>query len=213
MQRDVRRIPHHPTVVTGRSGWNIKEHSGAEFVDRAVLHRSRGTSGEHHPNMLDVAARRAHARPDMNGPLPSGLVRGTADGHAPDANQLKFSFFEHSYFVRLLKALQNCLKHLHNSLASRCAEMLCIMLVHVRCFFSQKFLGVLYVSAVKRSSLPCTAQQCQTCTASRKPRASRPDACAPAFHLATESARPMPAEMRMDLALPRAAAQWLQEHS
>src|SRR5260370_41069621 len=100
--------------------------------------------------MLDVAARCPYARPDMNGPLPSGLVRGTADGHAPDANQFKFSFFEHSYFVRLLKALQNCLKHGHNSLASR--EMLCIMLVHIRCFFSQKFLGVLCVSAVKRSS-------------------------------------------------------------
>src|SRR5712692_7088724 len=92
MQRNVRRITHHPTVVTGGSGWNIKEHAGAEFVDRAVLHRSSGTSGEHHPNMLDVAARCPYARPDMNGPLPSGLVRGTADGHAPDANQLKFSF-------------------------------------------------------------------------------------------------------------------------
>jgi hypothetical protein len=28
MQRDVRFIAHHPTVMTGRSGWNIKEHSG-----------------------------------------------------------------------------------------------------------------------------------------------------------------------------------------
>src|SRR5260370_31286249 len=211
MQRDVRRIPHHPTVVTGRSGWNIKEHSGAEFVDRAVLHRSRGTSGEHHPNMLDVAARRAHARPDMNGPLPSGLVRRTADGHAPDANQLKFSFFEHSYFVRLLKALQNCLKHRHTSLASRWAEMLCIMLVHIRCFFSQKFLGVLCVSAVKRSSLPCTAQQYQTCTASTKPRETPPDAYARAFHPATESVRPMPANTRMDLALPKAASRLREE--
>src|SRR5713226_2954483 len=119
MQRNVRRITHHPAIVTGRSGWNIKEHSGAEFVDRAVLHRSSGTSGEHHPNMLDVAARRAHAGPDVNGPLPSGLVRGAADGHASDANEFEFSFFERSYLVGLFKTLQNCLKHGHNSLTSR----------------------------------------------------------------------------------------------
>src|ERR1700674_2139053 len=119
MQRDVGRIPHHPTIVTGRSGWNVKEHAGAEFVDRAILHRSRGTAGEHQPNMLDVAARRTHAGPDVNRPLPAGLVCGTADGRAPDADQFKFSFFEHSYFVRLLKALQNCLNHRHNSFASR----------------------------------------------------------------------------------------------
>src|SRR6266849_2137700 len=114
MQRNVRRITHHPAIVTGRSGWNIKEHSGAEFVDRAVLHRSSGTSGEHHPNMLDVAARRAHAGPDVNGPLPSRLVRGAADGHTSDANEFEFSFFERSYLVGLFKTFQNCLKHRHN---------------------------------------------------------------------------------------------------
>src|SRR5260370_1040191 len=195
MQRDVRRITHHPTVVTGRSGWNVKENAGAEFVDRAVLHRSSGTSGEHHPNMLDVAARRAHAGPDVNGPLPSGLVRGAADGHASDANEFEFSFFERSYLVGLLKALKNCLKHGHNSLASRWAEMLCIMLVHIRCFFSQKFIGVLYVSAVKRSSLPSTAPQCQTCTAATKPLAQPPDACARAFHLVAENGLPIPPDI------------------
>src|SRR5260370_27158635 len=178
MQRDVRRNPHHPTVVTGRSGWNIKEHSGAEFVDRAVLHRSSGTSDEFLPTMFYVAARRANAGPDVNGPLPSGLVRGAADGHASDANEFEFSFFERSYLVGLLKALKNYLKHRHNSLASRWAEMLCIMLVHIRCFFSQKFLGVLYVSAVKRSSLPPTAPQSQTRTGSTEPPESPPDASA-----------------------------------
>src|SRR6202035_5575972 len=110
---------------------------------------------------------------DMNGPLPSRLIGGAADGHAPDANQFEFSFFEHSYCVRLLKALQNCLKHRYNSLA---------------------------FSVAKRSSRPGTDPQCQTCTASTKPRESRPDACARAFHPATESAPPMPANTSMDLA-------------
>jgi hypothetical protein len=43
-------------------------------VDRAILHRSRGTAGEHQPNVLDVAALRTHAGPDVNGPLPSELA-------------------------------------------------------------------------------------------------------------------------------------------
>src|SRR6266853_5783306 len=92
MQGDVWHITYHPTIVTGRSGWNIKEHPSAKFVDRAVLHRSRGTAGEHQPHMLDVAARRTHAGPDVNGPLPSWLVGGAADGHAPDANEFEFPF-------------------------------------------------------------------------------------------------------------------------
>src|SRR5260221_14470193 len=105
--------------------------------------------------MLDVAARCSDARPDMNGPLPSGLVRGAADGHAPDANQFEFSFFEHSHFVRLLEALQNCLNHRHNSLAFWVA---------------------------KRSSRPYTTQQCQTCTVSRRLHEIQPDAYGQAFH-------------------------------
>ena len=60
-----------------------------------------------------------HGGPDVNGPLPSGLVRGAADGHASDANEFEFSFFERSYLVGLFKTLQNCLKHGDSPLASR----------------------------------------------------------------------------------------------
>src|ERR1700675_2061164 len=171
--------------MTGRSGWNVKERADAEFVDGAVLHRSRGTAREHEPNMLDVAARCPYARPDMNGPLPSGLIGGAADGHAPDANHFEFSFFEHSYFVRLLKALQNCLKHRHDSRVGY-AETSCIA-CKLDALFSE-FLGDRCLSAVKRSSRPGTARQYQTCTASRKPRETPPDAYARASHPATESA-------------------------
>src|SRR5260370_35585155 len=101
-------------MMTGRSGWNVKEHAGAEGVGRSVLHRRRGAAGEHQPNVLDVAARRAHGGPDVNGPLPSGLVSGAADGHAPDANEFELSFLERSDLVGLFKTLQNCLKHRHN---------------------------------------------------------------------------------------------------
>jgi hypothetical protein len=114
MWRDVQRITNHPTVVTGRSRWNVEEHAGTELVDFAVLHHGSCTTGEHQLNMLDAAAPCAHAGSYVNGPLPSGLVCGGADGRASDANDFEFSFFERSYLVWLFKAFQNCLKHRRN---------------------------------------------------------------------------------------------------
>jgi hypothetical protein len=55
--------------------------------------------------MFDVAARRTYAGADVHGPLPSGLVRGAADGHASNANEFEFSFFECPHFVGLFKTL------------------------------------------------------------------------------------------------------------
>src|SRR5258708_32438393 len=74
-------------------------------------------------------------------------------------------------------------------------------------------LRALRVSAVKSSSLPGRDPQCQRCTASRKPREIPPDACARAFHPATENARLTPADTRMGLALLRAACQLREELS
>jgi hypothetical protein len=39
VQGDVWRVTHDPTVVAGRPRRNVEEHAGAEFVDRAVIHR------------------------------------------------------------------------------------------------------------------------------------------------------------------------------
>src|SRR5271165_6592617 len=105
MQRDVRLFTHHPTVMTWRPGWNVKEQAGAELMNRTVFHRSRGTAGEHQPYMLNVTPRRGHARPHVNRPLPSRLIGSAPDGHPPDANQFEFSFFERPHFIRLFKTL------------------------------------------------------------------------------------------------------------
>src|ERR1700722_10812152 len=107
MERDIRSITHDPTIVTGRPRWNVKEHSGAEFVDRTVVHRRCSTTGKYQSHMLDVTARRPDAGPDVKGPLPSRLVRGPANGHAPDADKFEFSFFERSHLVGLFKTFQN----------------------------------------------------------------------------------------------------------
>ena len=115
MQRDVWCITHHPTIVTGRSMWNVEERAGAEFVDGAVIHRRSGTARENQTDVLDVAARSAYAGPDMNGPFPSWLVRGAADGHAPDANEFEFSFLEGLYLVGLFETFQNRFQRRHIS--------------------------------------------------------------------------------------------------
>src|ERR1700722_8016516 len=107
MERDVRSVTQDPTIVTGRPGWNVKERPGAEFVDRTVVHRRCSTTGKHQPHVLNVTARRPDARPDVKGPLPSRLVCGPANGHAPDADEFEFSFFERSHLVGLFKTLQN----------------------------------------------------------------------------------------------------------
>src|ERR1700690_227790 len=113
MQRDIGRIAYHPTIVSGRAGRDVKDHAGTEFVDGAVFHCSRRTTGEHQPNMLDVAERRPHAGADVNRPLPSGLVGGASDRHSSDANQFESSLFKHTHFVWRFKALQYCIKHRH----------------------------------------------------------------------------------------------------
>src|ERR1019366_8987661 len=74
-------------------------------------------------------------------------------------------------------------------------------------------LCVLCVSAVKRSSVPGTAPQRQTCTESRKPRETQPGACARAFHPAPESAQPTLANTHTDLALPKSLSRPLEELS
>src|SRR5712691_3878425 len=50
MKRHVRLIAENPTIVAGRPGWNVKEGTGAEFVDRAAVHRSSSTAGKDQPN-------------------------------------------------------------------------------------------------------------------------------------------------------------------
>ena len=107
MQRYVRRVAHHPTIMAGRSGWNIKKRTGAEFLDGAVFLSGSGAAGEHHADMLHVAAGGAHRRPHMDGPFPSRLIGGPADGHAADADEFEFSFFKCAYFIRFFKAFQN----------------------------------------------------------------------------------------------------------
>ena len=75
MERHVRVIADDPAMVTRRPGWNVKEGTGTEFVNRAVFHRSGGTAGKHQAYMLAVAMRCAYSVSNIDGPPPPRLVR------------------------------------------------------------------------------------------------------------------------------------------
>jgi hypothetical protein len=119
MEGDVGDIADYPAIVAGRAGWDVEERAGAKFVDGAVFHRGGGATGDDEPNVLDVTARRANAGPDVEGPLPTGLIGGATDGHTADANKFKLAFFEDPNFVGFFKTLQNGIKHPSNSWAIR----------------------------------------------------------------------------------------------
>jgi hypothetical protein len=86
-------------------------------MDLSVRHRGSGAARKDHPNVLDVAVRRADSGPNVNGPLPPRFIRGAADVHVPDPNDFEFSLFEASYFIRLFKSLQNYFEHFRKLLA------------------------------------------------------------------------------------------------
>jgi hypothetical protein len=51
--------------------------------------------------MFDIATGFPRGGTDMNGPLPSGLVRGAPDGHAADVHHLEAPLFEFPHFIGL----------------------------------------------------------------------------------------------------------------
>jgi hypothetical protein len=114
MKGDIRLIADHPAIVTGGAGRNIKESAGAEFVDAAVVQCSSGATGDHQPNMLDVAARGTDTWSDMNGPSPTRLVRGATNCQVPDSDDFEFSFFEYPYLVGFFKSFQDYFEHFWN---------------------------------------------------------------------------------------------------
>ena len=117
MERDIWLASHDPTIVAGWARWNAKQHSSAKFVNRAILHRRRGTAREHQPHMLDIAARRANCRPNVQRPFPSRLVSGTTDRHVTQTNDFEFSFFERSHFVWFFKPPENYFEHQQTTIA------------------------------------------------------------------------------------------------
>jgi len=56
-------------------------------------------------DVFNVTARGADVGADVGGPAPSRLVGGAADGHAAEADEFEFAFFEGADFVGGFKTL------------------------------------------------------------------------------------------------------------
>jgi hypothetical protein len=111
MQGDVGHIADYPTVVPGWARRDVEEGARAEFVYGAVFHGGSGRAGEDQTNVLDVAARGTYGGAYVEGPLPAGLVGGTADGQAPDADDFENAFFEGADFIRGFETFEDGVEH------------------------------------------------------------------------------------------------------
>ena len=85
----------------------MKENTRSQFVDCAILHRSRSTPGEHETHVLHVTAGSPYCGSDVDGPFPSRLVGGAANGHAADMHDFEFPFFEGAHFIGIFETLQD----------------------------------------------------------------------------------------------------------
>jgi hypothetical protein len=68
--------------------------------------------------MFQMAARSTDTRPNMLGPLPARLVRGSTDDQFANPNGFKLSLLELHDVIRLLEPLQNHFIHFSSSTAS-----------------------------------------------------------------------------------------------
>ena len=78
MQRYVRLIAHHSTVMPRRDVENV---SGFHLDHPPVIHRRGRPPGDHHAHVLHSAALRPRRAPHTDRPFPSRLIRRPSDRH------------------------------------------------------------------------------------------------------------------------------------
>lgn len=87
VERDVRLIADHPTVVRRRG--DVEQLARAHLDDRPIVERCCCRAGDYHPDVLDAAPRGPDGRPDVLGPPPPRLVGRTSDGEPADADDVE----------------------------------------------------------------------------------------------------------------------------
>src|SRR4029079_352365 len=73
---------------------------------RPVVHPDRRLSGEHEPDVLDLARALSEARPDVLRPPPPRLVAGAAERHRPHAVEVEAALLEATRLDRLIEVDQ-----------------------------------------------------------------------------------------------------------
>ena len=110
MERDIVFFANYPAVVG--SGRNIEARTGSQLTGGPIFHEDGHASAKHNAKMLDSTVF-ADPDPDMVGPLPSGFIGSSADGHIGHIDKLETTLFEVLDFVGIIKELyQDLMIHL-----------------------------------------------------------------------------------------------------
>src|SRR5271155_2947802 len=108
MQRDIRLIADHPTIVPRR---NIEDIARFHLDDAAIVHRSRSPPRNHQADMFHHATLRPRGLPHVQRPPPARLVSRASNPHSAHLDPLKLTLFKSPHLVRILKPLQDHLIH------------------------------------------------------------------------------------------------------
>ena len=79
MQRNIRQLTDHPTVVWYRR--DVKELACSQLENPPIVESGCRGAGQHEANVLDPAAGGANTRTDVLAPLPARLLGGAPNGH------------------------------------------------------------------------------------------------------------------------------------
>src|SRR5438067_4486915 len=108
MDRDIRLVAHHPTIVPGL---DVKKIAWLQHNLFTVAHAYRTTPFERQADVFHLAQFCSGDRTHVLAPLPPRLVAGPANCHAADGHQFQLALFKLAFFVRLLKFLQKDVVH------------------------------------------------------------------------------------------------------
>src|ERR1700691_2687751 len=108
MQGLIGFISCDPAVVA-RS--NVEEIAGIHLDNPAIRHRCDSLPCDDHANVFDIAVDESYGSSYISRPLPPWLVYRATDHHTTEVNQVKSSFWESPYFVRLVEAFQDHVMH------------------------------------------------------------------------------------------------------
>jgi len=103
MQRHVRFIADHPTVMSRR---DVEQITGFHFDNPAIVHSGGRAARNHHADVFYGAVLQSLSRTHVNRPFPAGFVTGSPDGHPADMHKFELALLKCADFVRIFKALE-----------------------------------------------------------------------------------------------------------
>ena len=90
---------------------DIEDVPGLHLKYAAIVHRGGGAAGDHDSNVSHVTSRLTQGAADVDRPLPTWLISGTADRYYSNVDQLELTLFKDPDLVGLFKPLEDYFIH------------------------------------------------------------------------------------------------------